>query len=686
MRIFKKYCPIFTLLFSLLFFSSSLQAVAGQSQAEKLYYGIEANGVLCGYSEISISSMVKDGKEMVLLEQKTFTMQSALGSKFNTELRLTYHIDPATGRFSYHDSKVTQGPIELDSAIYIEGNTARFTSSTIDEEVTTALPSDVILENTVFFPHLKEDFVDDNLEKRTYQAYEVREAEVQETTYTKVGAEKLELVGKSYDALILDKLNHKTGLKVRLWLDTESAYLLKSAAPNNRMGYLADSTVVKRIKVVNLDESIIVRVDVAIGDVQAISYMKVRATLEPTGLWVTPESLTVPGQSFTGTVKENLIEGVFEIEHKRYDGANAPAFPPDFSGDESLKEYLEPEEFIESDDPILIRKAQEITEGSKDSWEAARRLSEWVAQNITYAIPGGGTARKTYDTRSGECGAHSILLAAFCRAVGIPARVVWGCMYTPNFGGSFGQHGWSEIYMGKVGWVPVDATAFETDYVDSGHIRVGVYQSPVTALNPQKMEVLDYRVGSGQLAETEQELLEKYGAYVGEYVHPANNNVFKVFVQDGSLTVDIPDKVVLALNDPDEEGLWYSKLSNRLYFIFKKDDSGEITEMELHELIPLPKKSTPEEIDQNIPEEFRSYLGSYVLAALQAEFMVRYEDGSLAVDDPLAKKTVKLQFPDEQGRWRDEFNKNTIFFDWDDEGNVKSMIIDSINKFRRVES
>ena len=258
MRIFKKCCPVFTLLFSLLLFLGSLFAVTAQPQAERLYYGIEANGVLCGYSETSISSILKDGKNMALLEQKTFTMQSALGSEFNTELKLTYHIDPATGRFSYHDSKVTQGPIELDSAIYIEGNTARFTSTMSDEEITTLLPPEVILENIVFFPHLKRDFVDGNLEKKTYQIYELREAELQETTYTKVGMEKLELIGTPFNALILDKLNHKTGLKVRLWLDTETAYLLKSIAPNNRMSYLTDSTVVKKIKVVNLDGSLVV--------------------------------------------------------------------------------------------------------------------------------------------------------------------------------------------------------------------------------------------------------------------------------------------------------------------------------------------------------------------------------------------------------------------------------------------
>ncbi|MBM3237140.1 transglutaminase domain-containing protein [Candidatus Poribacteria bacterium] len=660
----------------------TIMAEATQIKEEKLYYALEINEVLCGYSEINTSPLVKAGKEMTLLEQKTFALLSALGSEFNTEIKLTYHIDPGTGKFTYHDSNITQGPAKLDSAIYIEGDTARFTTTMSDKETSVTLPPDVILENTLFFPHLKKDFVDGKLEKKSYDIYEVRENEVQKTTYTRVGTEELELAGKIYNAIVLDKLNHKTGLKLKWWLDIDNGYLLK-AAYANRISYRSDASVVKKIKIANLDENISTKANVSIADFQGISYMKVKATIEPTGLWVTPESLNVPGQRFTGTVKDNLIEGVFEIEHKRYDGSEAPAFPPDFSKDESLKKYLEAEEMVESSDSVLIPKAQEITEGSKDSWEATRRLSKWVAENISYTIPGGSTARKTYDIKAGECGAHSLLLAAFCRAVGIPARVVWGCMYAPNFGGCFGQHAWNEIYMGKAGWIPVDATAAETDYVDSGHIRIGAFESLTTALNAKEMEVLDYRVGSMKVGKVEESLSEKYKAYVGNYTDTANNNVLKVFVQDGNLTVDIPGKIVLALNDPDEAGLWYSKITNQLYFIFNKNDAGEVAEMELHQIIPLPKKSGPEKVDESVPAEFRPYPGKYFLAALQAEFTVQYKDGSLAVDDPLAKQTIKLQLPDEKGRWVDEFNKNAIFFDLDDEGNVKSMNIDSVSRFRR---
>jgi len=679
----QRFVWAFALLISV--FLGGFQAQAAQVEPQRLYYGIEINGVLCGYSEINLSPMVKDGKDMTLLKQNVFAMLSALGSKFNTEVKLTYHIDPATGKFNYHDSEIKQGQVQLNSVTHIEGNTARFTSTPGNRETTIELPPDVIFENTLSFPHLIRDFVERKMDKASYEIYEVRETEVQKSTYTKVGTEKLQLVGKTYNTIILDKLSNKTGLKVTMWLDVENGYLLKTIVSNNRMSYLADPSVVNRIKMADVDDTLFAKVDVAIADVQAISYMKVKATIEPTGLWVTEEGLNVPGQSFTGTINDNLIEGVFEIEHKRYDGSDAPPFPADFSKDQSLKKYLEAEEFIESDDPVLIEKAQEITQGSKDSWEAACRLSKWVAENIGYAIPGGMTARKTYDLKAGECGAHSILLAAFCRAIGIPARVVWGCMYVPNYGGAFGQHGWSEIYMGKAGWITVDATANEIDYVDSGHIRIGEFQSMVTALNPKKMEVLDYTAGSAKMGQAEDAGSQMYQAYVGEYTSTATKTVLKVFVQGGSLAVDIPGKVVLALNDPDEEGLWYCKLSNQIYFTFKRKylGFGKVVEMQLHQIIPLPRKSGPENVDNNVPERFRPYLGKYSLAALQAEFTVLYKDGSLAVDDPLAKKVVKFQLPDEKGKWVDEFNKNSIFFELDKQGNVESMKIDSVDKFRR---
>ena len=610
-------------------------------------------------------------------------MISALGSEFNSNVRLTYFVDPETGQFTYHDSDLKQGDVDFGSKVFIENGTARFVDTKTGEETIVEIGDDVLLENTLLFPHLVRDFVQGEAKEKTYKALDVRDMGIQNWKYSHLTDEKIKLAGNKHEAIVLEKHVLETGVKAKIWIDTVTGELLKATFPNNRKSYLAKRSDVKNIKVADLNENVITKVNVSIADTKALEYMKARVVFQPTGLVVDEKDLNVPGQSFTGTIEGNRIEGVFEIEHPRYDGANAPIFPSDFSDDETLEPFLEPEGLIESDDPVLIGEARKITNGSKDSWEAAVRLSKWVAEEIGYAIPGGATARKTYDIRAGECGAHSILLAAFCRAVGIPARVVWGCMYIPNFGGSLGQHAWNEIYMGDAGWVPVDATAHEVDFLDSGHIRVGIYQSSATALNAERAEIIDYRISSTVSEEEAAELADEYAPYIGDYDAPRRDLVFKVFLMDGSLTIDIPNRVKLALNNPDEDGRWVSKLAPHVYCTFDKDDEGRVHAMYIHEVIQMPRKADLDSIPNEVPEELLPYLGIYRFAAAQADFTVRYVEGSLAVDDPLEKSTVGLQHPDEKGGWLDQYGKNTIFFVMDEEGMATAMKIDSRSRFER---
>jgi hypothetical protein len=487
----KRWLAFWTILLSSALFTPG----STPPSAEEYYYGIEINGTLCGYVKFTTAPLVQEGRKLVLLEHTVLMQVRALGKSVESRLKLTYHLDPETNGFRYHDSTIEQGGQRIFVRMRIDGGRVYISGAGMDKEEAVELPPDVVLENTLFYPHLVADFVDRKLETRSYKIFNGRDAKVQDVLYTKVGAETIRRAGKTFETIVLECLNQSNGLKFRLWLDPATGIEVQTQLPN-RLAYLADASVTQAIQTAHLDPTLSVKANKMIPNPNNISYMKVRTVIDPTGLWASPESLNVPGQRFTGTVKDNHIEGEFEIEHRRYDGSKAPLFPPDFSRDPALKEFLEPSEFIQSSDPVLVEKAREITQGSKDSWEAARRVSQWVADNIKGAIPGGGTAKGVYDTRSGECGGYGFLTAAFCRAVGIPARVVWGCLYSTSGGGVFGQHGWNEIYMGEAGWIPLDTTRHETDYVDSGHIRIGVHQSTATALNARKIEILDYRADS----------------------------------------------------------------------------------------------------------------------------------------------------------------------------------------------
>ena len=89
MKTLKRKYSLFVFVLFILVFLGVHQTIAAQVEVDTLYYGIEINGVLCGYSEINTSSVVKDGKDMILLKEKVFVMLSALGSEFNQEVQLT---------------------------------------------------------------------------------------------------------------------------------------------------------------------------------------------------------------------------------------------------------------------------------------------------------------------------------------------------------------------------------------------------------------------------------------------------------------------------------------------------------------------------------------------------------------------------------------------------------------------
>ncbi len=644
------------------------------SEPKMLYFGAVINGVTAGYGETSVSDVMYNNRKMIMLDENVVVKQSVLGGNVDMEIRQKFYINPETGSYVYYDSDIKQGDLEMGTVIEIKGDIAYFYSKLDKSKKEITLSDDLVLENSHFFPHLVNDFVISENEKKSYKVLDVLKGEIQEKDYTLEGKEIIVANGKEFSTIVLNEINAKTGVSRKLWLDTELKFPVKMIIAKRVTLMLADKSIMKQITSVNLDEVLFGKVDKLIGDIHGINYMKVKATIRSAGEWLTPESLRVPGQRFEGTVEDNMIEGVFIIEHKKYDGTGAPAFPFDYSGYEELEKYLEPEDYIESEDTVLVNKALEIVEGSTDSWEAAVRISKWVSEEIKGAVPGGLTARKTFDTRSGECGGHSRVLAALCRGAGIPARVVAGCMYTSYYGGSFGQHAWNEIYMGEVGWIPVDATAFEIDFVDCGHIRLG----EATSFNPIKMEILDYQVNGVKMAEQAEipaAILEKYGKFIGNYTMLQNNKVFKVSVVSENLAVDIPDKMVLVLNDPNDEKEWYAKIAPMVYFTFKEEEDGYIAEMGLHQITPLLRNAELDSIGENVPDNLLPYLAKYHLPQANATFEVSCSEGRLLVYDPFNKRKVSLNLPDERGRWHDDTNEYTFAFNMDNEGKVTSLKI-----------
>jgi hypothetical protein len=136
---------------------------------------------------------------------------------------------------------------------------------------------------------------------------------------------------------------------------------------------------------------------------------------------------------------------------------------------EEFAEYLAPTVYIQSDADQIKTLAAEIAGDESNSWEAAKKINNWVFENIEKQFtPDFSNALQTLRSKQGDCGEHTALATALMRAAGIPARPVTGLVYWPP-GEGFGYHAWVEAFVGE--WVMMDP-AWGEDIVNPTHIAL----------------------------------------------------------------------------------------------------------------------------------------------------------------------------------------------------------------------
>lgn len=123
-------------------------------------------------------------------------------------------------------------------------------------------------------------------------------------------------------------------------------------------------------------------------------------------------------------------------------------------------------------DGIVRDTARQITRGAKTDEDKARAIYEWVVDN-TFREPktrgcGLGDIKAMLETGnlSGKCADLNALYVGLCRAVGVPARDVYGVRVADSRFGykslgksgniSKAQHCRAEVFLARYGWVPVD--------------------------------------------------------------------------------------------------------------------------------------------------------------------------------------------------------------------------------------
>jgi transglutaminase-like putative cysteine protease len=126
-----------------------------------------------------------------------------------------------------------------------------------------------------------------------------------------------------------------------------------------------------------------------------------------------------------------------------------------------MNQFLESSEFIDWEEPSVLKKAKEISQGISDDEEIAKRCFEFVRDEIKHSHdfslnPVTVKASEVLKYKTGYCYAKSHLLAALLRANNIPAGLCYQRLSVEGDGEPFCLHGLNAVKLKKYGWYRID--------------------------------------------------------------------------------------------------------------------------------------------------------------------------------------------------------------------------------------
>ena len=131
--------------------------------------------------------------------------------------------------------------------------------------------------------------------------------------------------------------------------------------------------------------------------------------------------------------------------------------------------------WLQANDADVQRLARAAAGDARTAAERMPRLEAAVREHIRSKnlSVGYASAAETADSREGDCTEHALLLAAMARSLAIPARVVSGLAFAPEYVGRkrvFVPHAWMQAWVDG-SWRSFDAAL---NGFDAGHIAFSV--------------------------------------------------------------------------------------------------------------------------------------------------------------------------------------------------------------------
>jgi hypothetical protein len=415
-------------------------------------------GARIGYGHTTVRRSVEAGREILRTEQVVSLLINRGGEPVKQKIR-GMSVETPEGQLLRFESEMLLGPAPIRRSGQVRGH---------ELEVQTLASGSAAPQriSVPWLPEYRGPFaIDQTLahqpmqpgQRRTLKSltFGLDSVDLADVELTAKGVESTAVLGAARDLLRIETITRLAGgQKIDegvIWCD-RAGNVLKNASSGLEAYRVTKEEALENADVAELDllSSMKVKTDRPLADPRRTKQVRYRVHLEggdPARVFVAG-----PTQAVKSLDPHTAEITVYAVRPGRSDGnRDAPADPP-------TKDDLRPNNFIQSDDPLIVADAQKAAGDEKDPWRVAVALERFVNREVQKKdfSQAFASAAEVAKTREGDCTEHAVFLAALARARGIPARAAIGLVYLEGTQ-SFFYHMWTEVYVEKR-WIPIDGT------------------------------------------------------------------------------------------------------------------------------------------------------------------------------------------------------------------------------------
>jgi transglutaminase-like putative cysteine protease len=425
-------------------------AAAADADYEESWQAIYIGKTRVGYGRSSVGHKAVDGQDRVVTETEMTMAISRFGQSVKTKTVMETEETPAGDLIEFRFELLNPPAAPVRSSGRVREATLVLTTETNGKTTTKDLPWDESIKSPTYHERqLREDPIKAG-QKRSLKTFDPQFAKVNTITLQAGEFKNVALLGGKAQKLLEVTVRQSVAPQIvaQDYLDAKGDALKTTVSLLGMATYKVSRA--EALKELTGDE-----VDLAVATL--VKTGEVKQARQTTRVVY---RITTAGEDPEASIPAGPTQKIVRVSPNTVDLTVEAILPSDDEPAGALpgKEFTAANTYIQSDDELVRKHAEEATAGESDPWKAAQLMEQWVQRNLkkkNFSTLLASAAEVAKDL-SGDCTEHAVLLAAMCRARGIPARVAVGLVYVPE-PSSFGGHMWTEVFVrGK--WIPLDAT------------------------------------------------------------------------------------------------------------------------------------------------------------------------------------------------------------------------------------